>query len=102
METKIVNMKTHSYDVYIGRPGKGKDGYFGNPITLNTGNRTEILKKYKEYFYKRIENDSEFKERVLSLQGKTLGCFCKPKACHGDIIIKYLNSLNIIDIFTQK
>jgi hypothetical protein len=23
---------------------------------------------------------------LLDLDGKTLGCFCKPKGCHGDII----------------
>ena len=25
------------------------------------------------------------------LQGKTLGCFCKPDPCHGDIIKEYLD-----------
>jgi hypothetical protein len=27
------------------------------------------------------------------LRGKTLGCFCKPHPCHGDIIAAYLDSL---------
>jgi hypothetical protein len=46
--------------------GRGEDGYFGNPF--------------------RMGQDSEFKHRVLALKGKRLGCFCKPKACHGDVI----------------
>lgn len=25
--------------------------------------------------------------------GKVLGCFCKPKACHGDILAEVLNEL---------
>lgn len=27
------------------------------------------------------------------LKGKILGCFCKPKACHCDIIKEYLDNL---------
>ena len=30
---------------------------------------------------------------VVKLKGKTLGCFCKPYPCHGDIIAEYLNLL---------
>jgi hypothetical protein len=26
------------------------------------------------------------------LQGKTLGCWCKPLACHGDVIVEILES----------
>ena len=32
--TKVVNLYKEPYEVYIGRSGKGKDGYFGNPIKL--------------------------------------------------------------------
>lgn len=93
--TKVVNIKTHRYDVYIGRAGRGMDGYFGNPFPLAPGTtRGSVLEKYRDYFYKRIESDVEFKRRILALKGKTLGCFCKPEACHGDIIAEYLDSLN--------
>ncbi len=34
------------------------------------------------------------KEDVLALKGKTLGCHCKPAACHGDVIAEYLNVLD--------
>lgn len=93
METKVVNIFKEPYDVYIGRAGKGQDGYFGNPFKLEKGEpRGSTLVKYEEYFLKRMLNDAEFKERVLSLKGKTLGCFCKPNECHGDIIKKYLDN----------
>lgn len=91
-ETKVVNIKKEPYDVYIGRAGKGQDGYFGNPFKLEKGKpRGSTLEKYKEYFHKKMLNDPEFKKRILSLKGKTLGCFCKPNACHGDIIKEYLD-----------
>lgn len=33
-ETTVVNIKTDSYDVYIGRAGHGHSGYFGNPFNI--------------------------------------------------------------------
>lgn len=38
-------------------------------------------------------NDAEYRRRVHELQGKTLGCFCKPHPCHGDIIKEYLDRM---------
>lgn len=92
--TESVNIYKDKYDVYIGREGKGQSGYFGNPFKLEKGqDRGSTLDRYREYFYKRIENDPIFKSRILELKNKRLGCFCKPNACHGDIISEYLNNL---------
>ena len=94
MKTNVVNLKNEKYDVYIGRAGRGQDGYFGNPFTLSAGqSRGASLDKYRSYFYERLKNDQEFRNSVNGLKGKTLGCFCKPHSCHGDIIAEYLNSL---------
>ena len=93
METKVVNIKDAKYDVYIGRAGRGQDGYFGNPFVLKAGEtRGASLEKYRAYFYNRLETDPEFRRRIHALKGKTLGCFCKPYPCHGDIIAEYLNA----------
>lgn len=95
--TNVVNIRTSGYDVYIGRAGKGQDGYFGNPFRLRASeSRGATIERYKEYFYERLETDPEFKDRIHELQGKTLGCFCKPYACHGDVIAEYLNNLQNI------
>lgn len=91
MDTTVVNLFKNKYDVYIGRAGKGQDGYFGNPFPLKPGGAT--IERYKEYFGNKIDNDPIFKARILELKGKTLGCFCKPNSCHGDIIAEYLNNL---------
>ncbi|MEP0357399.1 DUF4326 domain-containing protein [Paraglaciecola sp.] len=32
------------------------------------------------------------KAEVYKLAGKRLGCFCKPSACHGDVLADFLNS----------
>jgi len=89
-----VNLRIEKYDVYIGRAGKGKDGYYGNPFPLKAEEaRGATIERYREYFYERIKNDPMFKEMILQLKGKRLGCFCKPHPCHGDVIKEYLDGL---------
>lgn len=89
--TSVVNIYKDAYDVYIGRAGKGKDGYFGNPFSK--GSRSQNIADFERYFSTRLASDLEFKTRVLALKGLKLGCFCKPKPCHGDVIVDYLNKL---------
>lgn len=105
--TKVINIKSgEPYDVYIGRSGHGKDGYFGNPHTLggvycpeckSYHDRRCAIAAFKKDFYERIEIDDVFKQKVLDLRDKTLGCFCKQPhieiACHGDIYVEYLNNI---------
>lgn len=91
MKTTVVNIKFEPYDVYIGRAGKNQDGYFGNPFKIGN-NRLESIEKFSLYFHSRLHNDAEFYDRVMSLKGKKLGCFCKPKDCHGDVIADFVDS----------
>lgn len=89
MLTTVVNIRQAEYDVYIGRPGKGQSGYFGNPF--EEGSRFENIRRFAEYFHKRVDEDTVFRAKVLRLRGQRLGCFCKPKDCHGDIIAAWCN-----------
>lgn len=91
--TVVVNIRQEPYDVYCGRPGKGQDGVFGNPF--DTGPLEDKIAKFKEYFVARIEQDPDFRSKVLSLRGKRLGCFCKPKECHADTIANFLNKTHL-------
>ena len=95
MTTTVVNIhRQESYDVYIGNPGKGNDGYWGNPFALwmysGKVDRNECLRMYRWYFNFRVKTDPQFRKRLEGLRGKRLGCFCSPAACHGDIIVEYL------------
>lgn len=96
MTTKVVNIRAEEYDVYVGRAGQGQDGFFGNPFPLKPGasdlERNLCIQKFKSYFLERISEDPEFKRRLMELKGKRLGCFCKPKECHGDVIAEWLDS----------
>lgn len=85
--TRVVNLRKDKYDVYIGRPS-----IFGNPFEIGKdGTREDVIEKYRKYLYDRINNDEEFRKKILELDSKTLGCFCKPERCHGDIIIEFLD-----------
>ena len=102
LEPVVVNMRFTAYDVYIGRRGKGHDGYFGNPIRKGIEcslcgevhrTRSSTLVCYEDYLRARLMVDTLFRERVKALRGKRLGCFCKPRACHGDILARYAMSI---------
>jgi hypothetical protein len=98
MQTVVVNIHKEPFDVYIGRRGRGQDGYFGNPFRIGHGiSREDAVERFEKYFADRIEKDSEFRRRILALKGKRLGCFCKPKACHGDVIADWLDKMRWSD-----
>lgn len=90
MKTTVVNLRRSHYDVYIGRAGKGQSGCFGNPYSLRDHGH-QAMALFESYFQKRVEEDPEFRRRVLELRGKRLGCFCKPGPCHGDVIKRWLD-----------
>jgi hypothetical protein len=88
---KVVNIKTDRYDVYIGRPSKWGNPYSHKDDTLaefKVDTRKEAIDKYEEYL---LQND-DLMNSIHELKGKILGCWCKPKRCHGDILAKYANN----------
>ncbi len=88
--TKVVNVdRGDKYDVYIGRGSP-----WGNPYAMgfDGDDRDEVIRKYKYDFERGFLKSS--KQDALKLKGKTLGCHCKPAACHGNVIAEYLNSLD--------
>lgn len=94
MRTRVVNLRREDYDVYIGRPGHGEEGYYGNPIKRGPDDPPgSSIPAFEAYFLNRVETDPEFRERVLGLKGKRLGCFCSPNSqtCHGKVIIRWLH-----------
>ncbi len=96
MITRVVNIKidkeyqskvsSTSYE-YIGR-----GSYWGNPYSMfENGDREEVIRKFKyDFDYEKFPNKD--KSEVYKLTGKRLGCFCKPQACHGDVLAGFLNS----------
>jgi len=86
-ETKVVHCAKSPHDVYIGRPDK-----WGNPfVEGDDGSRAEVIRKYREWLLNSPEAE-DVRRELHTLRGKTLGCWCKPKACHGDVIVEIIES----------
>lgn len=99
--TKVINIKEvpsnwemdYRYQ-YIGRKGKGQDGYWGNPFKLSDNAiRGSSLNKYENYLVNKLKTDERFNQSFYALKGVTLVCFCKPEPCHGDVMKKYLDDM---------
>ena len=86
--TTVVHCRKESYDVYIGRPSK-----WGNPFSHHNdtkadfvvSTRKEAVQKYEEYL-----RASPLMNDIHELDGKILGCWCKPGSCHGDVLVRLL------------
>lgn len=65
--------------VYIGR-----GSLWGNPLRIGwDGTREEVISRFEKEILPNLD--------VSPLRGKDLVCFCAPKPCHGDALLKKAN-----------
>ena len=70
--------------VYIGRGSP-----FGNPYVIGKdGDRDAVCDKYEAML---MQNTELLNLVKTQLRGKDLICFCAPKRCHGDTLLKIAN-----------
>jgi hypothetical protein len=80
---RVVHCKREAYDVYVGRPSK-----WGNPFREGVnGTRADVIEQYARW----IRTQPQLMRDLHELRGKTLACWCAPKACHADVLIKLAN-----------
>ena len=85
--------------MYIGRSNSKMSSEWGNPFShleksaalYKVASREEAVSKYREWVVKQ----PHLMEKLESLRGKRLGCWCKPKACHGDVLVDLLENKNV-------
>ena len=91
-KTTVVNLRKEPYDIYIGR-----GSVYGNPFYIGKdGTRKEVIIKYYKWLIGKIvipNRKPPSRKDLKKLIGKRLGCFCKPKLCHGDVLIIRLKKL---------
>lgn len=76
----VAHLKREKYDVRIDRQSE-----WGNPYVVGKdGSRSEVIAKYREW----ISEQPRLIEKIPSLAGKKLGCWCSPKPCHGDVLVE--------------
>lgn len=77
--TRVVHCKKEPFDVYIGRPSK-----WGNPFKIGKdGLREDVIAKYRQWI---LANPELIAKLPSELKGRTLGCWCRPNSCHGDVL----------------
>ena len=120
MKTQVVNVRVRNIrpkyhdlkewmqdpnNVYIGRKqivfidGKRfppRDSPFANPFRMNGDDacRSTVLCKYREYITNKINNGEIQPDDLRNLIGKNLGCWCHPEACHGDILVEFIETIS--------
>ena len=90
MIPRVVHCKKEEFDVYVGRGSKWGNPYSHKEGTLAehvVGSRREAIEKFEEH----LLSNQDLMSSLEELKGKTLGCWCKPKSCHGDILLRYAN-----------
>lgn len=68
--------------VYVGRPSK-----WGNPFTLHTGSRRDVIERFRSYLLGTPRLLADLDE----LRGKDLVCWCAPLPCHADALLELAN-----------
>lgn len=90
MTTVVNKYKVNMSDpdiVYIGRGSP-----FGNPFKMyNEEARPKVIELYRHWLWEALQEGKITKEMILDLDGKRLACYCAPKACHGDVLVKAIN-----------
>ena len=81
---RAVHCKRERHHVYIGRPSK-----WGNPFVVGKhGQRGECIALYESW----LRRSSALLAALDELRGLVLGCWCAPRACHGDVLVHLANA----------
>ena len=89
MPTTVIHVRDmRDGDVYIGRRNNRRNlsgSIWHNPFEIGKdGTREEVIARFQAYFMNRFD----LLAQLHTLKGKRLACWCKPKACHGDVLAK--------------
>lgn len=94
MSRKVVNVrKSGGSYIYIGRGSP-----WGNPYShlaksaaqYRVATRDEAIERFREYALERLQREPEWLEPLRSQPERDLGCWCAPKACHGDALLELI------------
>jgi hypothetical protein len=74
--------------IYIGRGSP-----WGNPYKIGAhGSRDQVIELYEKYAREKLLINPTWLDPLI---GHDLICFCAPRACHGDVLIKLLEERKI-------
>lgn len=99
MPTIVIHIKNKDFYkptdlVYIGRPSK-----WGNPFSHKTNTLANTIVSTRDMAIRAYElylsngDGKHLLKDLHELKDKVLVCYCKPQACHGDILAELANKL---------
>lgn len=83
--------------IYNLRKGPPPDGVilvdrrtvWGNPFVMHDeSQRDEVCEKFEQYAVNRLANQPDW---LAPLRGKDLACWCTPKRCHAETLMRLAN-----------
>ena len=84
---RVVNMRREACTVTIARPSQ-----WGNPRRMaSEQERIEVIHRYHKW----VITQPQLILALPKLRGETLGCYCKPKPCHGDVLVRLFLQYNL-------
>ena len=106
MKVEVVNVRNFPLEaptpyMYVGRymPGIFRGHPLANPFKLpskaTAADRIDCLRQYKLWL-NQLPNRDDLLHRLAAQVCKTglpLGCWCKPKACHADILATLVSEI---------
>lgn len=88
-KSRVVHCKKEPYDVLIDRTTK-----WGNPFVVTIdGTRERVIERYRAH----LLDSPHLMAALHELKGKTLGCWCKPQACHGDVLAELAELAELVE-----
>jgi len=88
----VVNRRVEEFDVYIARGSRWGNDYSHVEVTqakFVVGSRDEAIEMYRRQLWAKLNSGEGWTllKDLAALNGKRLGCYCKPLACHGDVLV---------------
>jgi hypothetical protein len=82
---RVVHLKRERFDARIDRTT-----VWGNPYYISDERtREDVIKLYVRHL---LAHPELIERARTELRGKVLGCWCKPEACHGDVLVIVANA----------
>lgn len=94
MEVNEMTTVVNKYKVDMSDPDVvyvGRGSVWGNDEPMKDKSdeeRARVIECYRHQLWKQINSGEITKEMLLELDGKRLACYCFPRSCHADVIIR--------------
>jgi hypothetical protein len=100
MKTTVVNKRSPGFKPNANQRYIGRGSPWGNPFTHLPLGRTkaqfqvateeESMVRYETWVREKLAEDPQLRRKLLVLDGHEPVCYCNPRPCHGDILIKLI------------